>query len=443
MRRFRNGVSANASYTYSKAIDNAVQAQNYLDTSAERALSASSRTHVFNLSWQYSTAVGRGGGTLVNGWKGAVLKDWTLTNNISVASGTPLTPTVGGARSTTTGTGITGSLRANATGLAGDRRAAGQPFNYAAFAAPAAGQWGNAGRNTITGPTQFSLNASLGRNFRVAERKSLDLRFDAQNALNHVTFRSFNTTIGSNNLGLLSNPAAMRSTDRDAAVHDSRVRLRELTNMRRHHRHTLERTAGQILAHSLTAAAAADAPTAAAAAPKGVVKFGTTTQLVVVDVTVKDKSGNPIKGLKPSRLQHHRRRQAAGDQGLQSSRNWKRPPRRLRPVPAIKPAPAPKAIEAPDRAGAPAVKSVTANQIAPSKPGEVKYKDRRLLVMFFDMTAHADSGSDPRADGRAEVPQDPDDALRPDGRHDLLHRPEGAAGFHRRSRRARQGRSRA
>src|ERR1017187_10608327 len=36
------------------------------------------------------------------------------------------------------------------------------------------------------------------------------------------------------------------------------------------------------------------------ATPKGVVKFGATTQLVVVDVTVKDKSGNPIKGLKPA-----------------------------------------------------------------------------------------------------------------------------------------------
>src|SRR6185295_15203150 len=44
----------------------------------------------------------------------------------------------------------------------------------------------------------------------------------------------------------------------------------------------------------------ADPPAAAAVATKGVAKFGTTTQLVVVDVTVKDKSGNPIKGLKPS-----------------------------------------------------------------------------------------------------------------------------------------------
>src|SRR5512140_2582232 len=41
-------------------------------------------------------------------------------------------------------------------------------------------------------------------------------------------------------------------------------------------------------------------PTTAAVATKGVAKFGATTQLVVVDVTVKDKSGNPIKGLKPT-----------------------------------------------------------------------------------------------------------------------------------------------
>jgi len=211
MRRFRNGVSANANYIFSKAIDNAVQAQNYLDTSAERAVSAGSRTHVLNFNWQYSTAVGRGGGTLINGWKGVLFKDWTFTNSMIVSSGTPLTPIVGGVRSTTTGTGITGSLRANATGLPVDDAAPGQPFNYLAFGAPAAGQWGTAGRDTITGPMQFGLNASLGRNFRLTERKNIDLRFDATNALNHVSFRSFNTTIGSNNLGLLSNPSNMRS----------------------------------------------------------------------------------------------------------------------------------------------------------------------------------------------------------------------------------------
>ncbi len=35
----------------------------------------------------------------------------------------------------------------------------------------------------------------------------------------------------------------------------------------------------------------------------------------------------------------------------------------------------------------PEVKPLTANQIAPEKPGDLKYKDRRLLVLFFDMTS--------------------------------------------------------
>jgi hypothetical protein len=210
-RRMRSGVGFSVIYTHSKAIDNAVQAQNYLSTAAERALSASSRPNVVNFNWQYSTGQGRGGGTLVNGWKGALLKDWTFTNTVTAGSGMPLTPTVGGVNSTTSGTGITGSLRANATGQSINNAPAGEPFNYAAFVAPAAGQWGNAGRDTIEGPMQFGLNASAQRVFRVGERKSINFRFDANNALNHVTYTRFNTTIGSNNLGLLSNPSAMRS----------------------------------------------------------------------------------------------------------------------------------------------------------------------------------------------------------------------------------------
>ncbi|MBS1853808.1 MAG: TonB-dependent receptor [Acidobacteria bacterium] len=212
MRRFRNGISANAIYTYSKAIDNAVQAQNYLDTSAERAVSATSRTHMANFNWQWSSGSGRGVGfSTINGWKGTLLRDWTFTNSISVGSGLPLTPTVGGVRSTTTGTGITGSLRADATGLPANGATAGQPFNFAAFAVPHAGQWGTAGRDTIIGPGMFNLNAGLQRVFRVGERRNLMLRFDANNALNHVVYQRFNTTIGSNNLGLYTAANGMRS----------------------------------------------------------------------------------------------------------------------------------------------------------------------------------------------------------------------------------------
>ena len=140
-----------------------------------------------------------------------MFKDWTFTNAISVGSGRPFTPTLGGVRSTTTGTGITGSLRASATGLSANDAPAGETFNYGAFVIPLAGQFGNAGRDTIIGPAMFSLNASLNRTIRIGERHNMDIRFDALNALNHVTFSAINTTVGSNNIGLLSSPSAMRS----------------------------------------------------------------------------------------------------------------------------------------------------------------------------------------------------------------------------------------
>ena len=122
------------------------------------------------------------------------------------------------------------------------------------------------------------------------------------------------------------------------------------------------------------------------AAPKGVVKFGATTQLVVVDVTVKDKSGNPIKGLKPAdfNITEDGKKQDIKIFTFQELEETVNP----EPVPAkAAPVPASKSPDAPAAPTAPVVKSVTANQIAPSKPGEVKYKDRRLLVMFFDMTS--------------------------------------------------------
>src|ERR1035441_4601213 len=121
------------------------------------------------------------------------------------------------------------------------------------------------------------------------------------------------------------------------------------------------------------------------AAPKGGFKFATTTQLVVVDVTVKDKSGNPIRGLKPAdfNITEDGKKQDIKIFTYQELEETVTPPE---PVPAKAPTPAP-APDAPATPVAPIVKAVTANQIAPSRPGEVKYKDRRLLVMFFDMTS--------------------------------------------------------
>ena len=129
-----------------------------------------------------------------------LLEGWQLTGNFNATSGTPLTARVSGNLANTGGTAAFGSGRAQASGLSID----GDPyFNLAAFTLPLAGQYGNAGRNTIPGLFRTSLNASFGRAFRFAEtRRQLQLRISANNAFNHITITNIGTTVNSATYGL-------------------------------------------------------------------------------------------------------------------------------------------------------------------------------------------------------------------------------------------------
>ncbi len=112
-----------------------------------------------------------------------------------------------------------------------------------------------------------------------------------------------------------------------------------------------------------------------------VYKFETTTQLVVVNVSAKDRDGKPIEDLKASDFT------VTEDGKPQEIKVFEY--QRLEEVPlparpatfATRPeeaAVAPAAFAAP--AAAPAVRSV----IAPAEAGEIKYRDSRLLVLYFD-----------------------------------------------------------
>src|SRR5439155_21643368 len=115
-------------------------------------------------------------------------------SQLNAGSGLPQTPVYFAA---VPGTGITGNLRPDVTGASIDAAPPGLFLNPAAFRVPAAGQWGNAGRNSIVGPGQFALNASLGRSFRLNDRYNVHLRMDASNVLNPVTFKGWNTMLTS------------------------------------------------------------------------------------------------------------------------------------------------------------------------------------------------------------------------------------------------------
>ena len=207
-RRLQKGFTASLQYTFAKAIDNGAMggrgqggqliAQDWLNLREERGLSNFDQRHVLNLTLQYTSSMAQ---------RFAILKEWMVASQISSGSGLPLTPIYLAA---VRGTGVTGSIRPDYTGADVYAAPSGLHLNPAAYTAPSAGHWGNAGRNSITGPGQFNLAASLARTFRVGDKLNLDLRADATNALNHVTYPGWTTTISSAQFGLPYSANAMR-----------------------------------------------------------------------------------------------------------------------------------------------------------------------------------------------------------------------------------------
>ena len=202
-RRLRNGLLASAQYTFAKATDNATAfagvslsgsaiAQDWLNLDAEHAPSNFDQRHQLTATLQYTTGMGLVGGTLLDGWKGKLYKGWTLTGQLTTGSGLPFTPVIQGPVGVT---GVVGAVRPTFTG-ATLSAPAGYYLNPAAYTLPASGQWGDVGRNSVTGPSQFTFNAGITRTFQFSERVSFDWRLDAANVLNRVTYIGVNAVLG-------------------------------------------------------------------------------------------------------------------------------------------------------------------------------------------------------------------------------------------------------
>jgi trimeric autotransporter adhesin len=215
-RRLRNGLTAQVQYTLAKANDDATAfsgaslggsaiAQDWRNLDAEWGPSNFDQRHLVTAGFQYTTGVGVAGGTLVDGVRGTLLKNWTVTSQVTTGSGMPATPIY---LTSVPGTGVTGTVRPQLTGEPLD--ADGYYVNPLAFAVAAPGTWGNAGRNSIRGPSQFNMDAGLTRTFLMGDRLQVDWRIDGRNILNRVTFSGINSTVGSSQFGLAARANQMR-----------------------------------------------------------------------------------------------------------------------------------------------------------------------------------------------------------------------------------------
>jgi hypothetical protein len=201
-RRLQNGFTAGLEYTLSKATDNAstfnnrsitpaslVLAENWRDLAAERGPSSFDQRHRMTAQVQYTTRF-----------------DLRLDVNATWGSGLPYTPVV---FAPVGRTGLVG-VRPRLTGVSPNPVVDGSYANQAAYAPPAPGTFGDAGRHSIRGPSQFSLDLSASRLFQLPKRLRVEWRIDARNVLNRVTFSSIDTTIGSPLFGRPTRANAMR-----------------------------------------------------------------------------------------------------------------------------------------------------------------------------------------------------------------------------------------
>jgi len=213
--RRAHGLGFLASYTYSHALD---------EGSGESA----AVTNPYNLRYDYGNAdynvpnrfVASGNYQLPfkgSGFLGSLERGWQVNAIAQFFDGLPF--------SVASGTALGDGLTTRAQLLPGfgngslpkGQRTLSQWFNTQAFAVPAAGTWGNSGRNTLQGPGTKTVDFSLFKDTHLTESKVLQLRAEAFNLANTPQFNNPAATVGtfnaatgkwSNGFGTISSAAS-------------------------------------------------------------------------------------------------------------------------------------------------------------------------------------------------------------------------------------------
>ena len=87
-------------------------------------------------------------------------------------------------------------------------------FNTAAFTSASAGQWGNAGRNTLQGPGTKDVDFSVFRNIHLGELATLQLRSELFNLFNTPQFNNPAATAGTASIGTISSAGSPNTLQR-------------------------------------------------------------------------------------------------------------------------------------------------------------------------------------------------------------------------------------
>lgn len=221
-KRLGHGISFLASYTYSKAIDDASSfnmtgsaskpvagendlAQNPFNLAAERGPSLFDARHRFVLSYQWSLPFWK----QPSAWYEHALGGWQLNGIATLMSGTPFTVFDSNDVSVQGGAPEITGFSANRPNLVVGQNPNAGPRNPDSWLNPNAfqritqdpnspvQQFGTTGRNIGLGPRYSNWDFSTFKNTRVTESKEVQFRAEFFNILNHTNFRLPDSDISS------------------------------------------------------------------------------------------------------------------------------------------------------------------------------------------------------------------------------------------------------
>ena len=231
-RAFQNGLLFSANYMWSHSINDGSIGGGESDTpqdsfcrSCDKASSDDDVRHVFNLSAVWQLPFGAGKPYLTSpGVARTLFGGWTLSAIATAQTGLPLNITVDRSNASVPGDfAISGEERPNYVyGVALGPPGGSNPqewVNPAAFAVPAAGTFGNLGRNAFRAPGISALDLALAKEVPFGERARLRFRADVFNVVNRAQYGAPNADISQVNFGTItatiSNYATGRGTPRE------------------------------------------------------------------------------------------------------------------------------------------------------------------------------------------------------------------------------------
>lgn len=224
-RHFFKGFYLLGAYTYSKSMDNdsadsssdasnasSGEPQNSFDWAAEYAPSDYDVRHQLVVSYVYELPFGRGQRFLSTPGRfaTAVFGGWQVNGITTVQSGSPFTPVVANPLANA---GPGGAIRPNRIGsgqLPSSQQIVNKWFNVADFPVPPPYQFGNSGRNVLTGPGLVDFDFSLFKRIPITERVDLEFRTEAFNIFNHPNFALPDASIGTPQAGIITAAANPR-----------------------------------------------------------------------------------------------------------------------------------------------------------------------------------------------------------------------------------------